>query len=231
MAHNNNKLGGSEPNRQGVISPQLNDLNNVNAAAPQSNEVLKYNSTTSAWESAAPSVSAAYLFLGRGEQDDYSNTGNTGSITNGDAWYCYDTSPRNTISGATIIKVSGTHWIDYITLPAGDYTVDAQIFATWTATGYLQVVLHKSTGAGPTWGTAAADRLSNVAYVGAASSAYAVSNVITGAFNISATQVTNNQNHIRLQVHASSNLAGYNGATSQGNIPAEFNYLHLRKLS
>ena len=227
MAHNNNKIGAASPNREGVITPQLNDLDNVSINAASSNQVLKWNSSNSTWENGAPPASTPYMFIGAGESNDYSNTGNTGAISSGDAWYLYDTSPQNNIPGATITKIASTDWIDYVTLPAGHYIVDAQFYATWTASGYLTAALYHSTNSTPSWGT----RLSANGYIGATLNTNAISNVITGHFEITSTMVSNGQNNVRMQVVTSSNLAPYSGTPSQGTTPAEFNYLFLRQVT
>ena len=230
MSHNEQKIGNAEPNLAGLIQPALGDLSDVNITSASDTNLLQYNSSTSKWVNASVTASSGYIFIGSGASDDYSNTGNTGAINNGDAWYCYDASPKNTLAGATITNVSGTNWVDYITLAAGTYVVDAQFFAEWSASGYLEVALYHSTNATPTWTTNASEKLSHQAYIGETLGTYAIANVITGQFEITAANVTAGQNRVRLQVVASSNLKAYDGATKQGNTPSEYNYLYIRKV-
>lgn len=231
MSHNEQKLGNAKPSITGLIQPELGDLSDVNITSASDAELLQYNSSSSEWRNANVTVSSNYIFIGSGASDDYSNTGNTGSISNGDGWYCYDASPANTITGATITKIGATDWIDYITLPEGTYIVDAQFFAEWSASGYLEVALYHSTNATPTWTTNASEKLSHQAYIGETLGTYAIANVVTGQFEITASNVTAGENRVRLQVVASSNLKDYDGATKQGDTPAEYNYIHIRKVN
>lgn len=228
MSHNDIKIGTSEPDRQGNISVSIADMNDVSVSTPSDGQLLKYNG--SSWSNSGATVDAQYIFLGRGESNAYSNTGNTGAISNGDAWYIYDSNPRNTIAGATVTKIGATDWIDYITLPAGDYVVDAQFFAEWTASGYLEVQLFQSTNSTPSWSTSTNYVLSHSAYIGETLGSYAISNIVTGAFNITSGDVTAGRNRVRLQVKASSNLKSYDGATNQGNTPSQYNYLYIQKV-
>lgn len=230
MSHNEQKIGNSSPNREGVVTPSISDLSDTNINSLSSNQVLKYNSSTSSWENSVSSSTVEYIWAGQGESNDYSNTGNTGSISNGDPWYVYDSNPINNISNSSITKVTNTHWIDYITLPEGVYVVDSQFFAEWSASGFLRVCLQKSTGTSPEWSSNDLYRLSAVGYVGETLSFYAVSNIVTGQFEITSSDVTNNRNKVRLTIVSKSNLKDYDGSTSQGNTPSEYNYIHLRKV-
>ena len=49
--------------------------------------------------------------------------------------YFYDSNPVNTITGASVSKVSGTHWIESITLPAGKYYVMGQWICKFSSSG------------------------------------------------------------------------------------------------
>ena len=228
MSHNDVKIGSAEPNRQGDLSVSIGDMGDVTVSAPANGQLLKYSAT--GWANASATVDSQYIFLGRGESNAYSNTGHTGAISNGDAWYTYDSSPRNTITGASVTKIGATDWIDYITLPQGDYVVDAQFFAEWTASGYLETQLVQSTNSTPSWSTSTSYVLSHSAYIGETLGSYAISNVITGAFTISSADVTAGKNRVRLQVKESSNLKSYDGASNQGNTPSEYNYIYIQKV-
>ena len=219
MSHNKVKIGTAEPDIDGNISPSLNDLSNVSISSPQSGHSLVYNG--SSWETGAISGSTSYIFIGEGASNDYSNTGNTGNISVGNKWYLYDSSPQNTISGSTINKVSGTHWVETVTLPAGNYVFEAQFNCVLSATGGLTLALYTSTGS----------RLSANAFIGDNLTSSTPSSTISASVEITSTMVSNNQNLIQLQVIAASNVAGYTGSPSQGNIPSEFNLLYIRKVS
>ena len=63
--------------------------------------------------------------------DAYSNS--PASALDDSTLYFYDTSPINTISGASISSTSG--WIDSVTLPAGRYYLAAAFGVTFSASG------------------------------------------------------------------------------------------------
>ena len=228
MSHNKIKIGTAEPNRISNISPNLGDINDVSISSAGDGEFLKYNSGT--WENAPAAASTYYIWCGEGAENAYSNSGATGSPSAGDAWFLYDSSPKNTISGATITKIGATDWIDYITLPAGNYVVDAQFFAEWTASGYLELALYQSTSSTPTWTTATTSRASATAYIGETLGSYAISNVITGQFEITASHVTAGENRVRLQIVGGSNLASYDSTPNQNTTPSKYNYLFIAKV-
>ena len=228
MSHNKIKVGTAEPDRTGDISVSISDMSDVSVSTPASGQLLKYDG--SAWANATATIDSQYIWIGQGESNAYSNTGNTGAISVGDAWYVYDSAPTNSITGASITKIGATDWVDYITLPEGNYTVDAQFFAEWTASGYLEVQLFRSTASTPSWTTSTSYALSSAAYIGETLGAYAVTNVLTGQFTISASNVSGGTNRIRLQVKSSSNLASYDGASNQGTTPSKYNYLYIQKV-
>lgn len=91
------------------------------------------------------STTAQMIIIGRGESDAYSNSGAT-SLASGQVLRVYDTSPVNTITGATI--TSSNNWISAITLPTGFYIVRAFFGAVFTASGELQVNFNSQTSYG-----------------------------------------------------------------------------------
>ena len=82
-------------------------------SSPSSGQILKYDASSSKYVN-APLVNAQYMLIGQGESDAYSNSGLT-TITTGDEFRLYDTSPINEITGASISNVGATNWIDEIT--------------------------------------------------------------------------------------------------------------------
>ena len=127
MSHNKIKLGTSEPNRAGELSPDLSDLNNVSSTAPTSGQYLKYNSTSAEWEPDAGTTSATtsveHIWIGEGASQTYPE-----AWANGNGVYFYSSStPINTITGATVTSSDGyTSWYDTFTLPAGTYLIYAR---------------------------------------------------------------------------------------------------------
>lgn len=218
MSHNKIKIGNAEPNKNSEISPSLGDLSNVSISSPQANQGLVYNGST--WESGSIGGGSEYIFLGEGASNDYSNTGNTGSVGVGDYWYIYDSSPQNTISNATLNVVSSTNWIESVTLPAGHYVFEAQFNCVLSATGGLTVAIY----------TTAGNRISANAYIGDALGNDDPASTLSASVEITSTMVSNNDNKIMLRVIAASNVAGYTGSPSQSNVPSEFNLLYIRKV-
>lgn len=150
MSHNKIKVSNQSPDSSGNITisgKTLADLNNVTISSASSDQVLKYNG--SAWvNSALPAGESSYIAIGNGEASNYTGTGlandyQPGKDRSGEGHanaigcftYFYDTSPLNTISNATITKVSGTDWIESITLPAGKYFVQGQWVPSFSSTG------------------------------------------------------------------------------------------------
>ena len=109
MSHNKIKVAGQEPDVSGSISVALDNLSSVNLGTPSTNDFLQWNG--SEWVTGTAPASTpteSYILLGQGEAAAYSTSGAT-SITNlNTAIHLYDTSPLNTISGATINAVSSS---------------------------------------------------------------------------------------------------------------------------
>lgn len=139
MSHKKIKVAGQEPDASGNISlssVNVEDLDNVTLTNLGTDQVLKYDGTS--WINGSPAGgSSDMLAIGRGESDQYSNTGLAGSYLHdqADYVYFYDSNPVNTITGASVSKVSGTHWIESITLPAGKYYVMGQWVCKFSSSG------------------------------------------------------------------------------------------------
>ncbi len=220
MSHNKIKIGNAEPNKNSELSPSLNDLSNVSANSPQGGQGLVYNANGT-WELGSIGGSTEYIFIGEGASDNYSNTGNTGSISVGNKWYIYDSSPQNTISGATLNTVSGTNWVESVTLPAGHYVFESQFNCVLSATGGLTLALYTTTGS----------RLSANAYIGDNLGSNDPSSTLSASVEITSAMVSNNQNIIMLYVVSATNVAGYTGTPAQGTTPSEYNLLFIRKVA
>ena len=133
MSHNKIKVGGQSPNTSGEISIALNDISNVSAGSPSNNDFLKYNSTSGNWENNATvsSSSVSIVFLGEGADQTYPET----LATNSDVYF-YAASPINTIGATLNSSDSYSNWYDQVTLPAGDYIMQASLHGDFTgATG------------------------------------------------------------------------------------------------
>ena len=136
MSHNKITVAGQSPNSSGNISIDslnLSDLGDVTISSASSDQVIKYDG--SGWVNAsAPSGSASYILIGQGETSAYSNSG--ASNLNANSYLeIYDTSPKNTITGASL--TTSSDWTSSVTLPAGQYFVQCQTKVSFSASGYL----------------------------------------------------------------------------------------------
>ena len=222
MSFNNIKINSSSSNKKpdgsGNITLSLNDLSNV-SGTPSEDQVLKY--TGSAWESsAAPSGADAYILLGQGETSNYNTSGGIElqSSSLNTAIHIYDTSPINTITGATLNGVSGSaDWYENITLPSGNYHV------------LSQTLLEMSSGSGRVGfcilNTSGNTQLTSLAIIGDGASTAATGVTTT----INSIMVLSSQTTIKLatKTHSSGVLAN----SSQGNTIAEHTYVFIRKVS
>ena len=116
MSHNNVKVGASEPNRQGQISQALGDLSDVSASSPSTGDTLRFNDSSSRWETGGAATQMA--LFGTGQSVAYP-TGGSAISTNVDLEFygrAYDG-----------VGATGTYtgWFNSITLPAGEYILTA----------------------------------------------------------------------------------------------------------
>jgi hypothetical protein len=142
MSHNKLTVQNQSPDSAGNISLSsldIQDLNNVTITTPSADQVIKYDGA--GWvNSAAPAGSAEYILIGQGESSAYSNSG--ASNLNQDSFLeVYDTSPQNTITGASFVSSTAADWYTGITLPAGQYFVQCQTRVSFSASGYLVFTL------------------------------------------------------------------------------------------
>ncbi len=216
MSHNKIKVGGQSPNTSGEISVALNNLSNVTAGSPSDDDVLKYSS--GAWiNSPASGLSGTvnFIHVGSGESNAYSNSGLTTIAANGE-FRIYDSSPTNTITGASFTKVGATDWIESITLPAGEYQIIAQVRVEFSASGYFTYRMVSDP-------TSSKTDITPYAVIGENADTYAqgVSQTLQGYVNLGS------QTDIGFNVHAVSNV---DTVANQGNTVSEFSYLFIEKL-
>lgn len=81
------------------------------------------------------------ILIGAGESNAYSNSSATGLGANTNLYF-YDSSPLNTISGATLTGSSG--WYSSVTLPAGEYIIESCFNCDFTASGILRHAIRMS---------------------------------------------------------------------------------------
>lgn len=216
MSHNVKKVGGQSPNANGEITFSISNLSDVSLSSLSNNDVLKYSSGS--WQnSPASSLPATIqiIYIGEGASNAYSNSGLT-TIGSNDEFRLYDASPVNTITSATITKEGSTDWIKFITLPAGEYQIIAQVRVEFTASGYFVYRIVSDP-------TNTKTDLTPYAVIGENSNGYAngVSQTLQGYLNLTSST------DIGLNVHAVSNV---DTVANQGNTPSEFSYLFIEKL-
>ena len=218
MSHHTIKIGSAKPSQSGVISPSISDLSDVSISNLQSGQSVVYDGTN--WSNGSPSSATEYIWIGRGESNDYSNA-TTNNIALNSIWYLYDTNPVNNITNATITNVVSTNWIESVTLPAGIYVVDAQFHSEFTATGRLSLRLSNSANA----------VLSNSGFVGADLSQDPQTTIISSRFEVTSSMVSAGTNAVSLKVSDLSNISQPTGTIPiQGNTPAEYTYMMIRKV-
>ena len=137
MSHNKITVANQSPDSNGNISISslnLSDLGDVTISSAASDQVIKYDG--SGWVNASvPAGSANYILIGQGETSAYSNSGSGSSLTTNSYLEIYDTSPKNTITGASL--TTSNDWTSSVTLPAGQYFVQCQTKVSFSASGYL----------------------------------------------------------------------------------------------
>lgn len=217
MSHNKIKVAGQEPNVNGEINVALNNLSDVSAGSPSNDDVLKYSSGSwiNSTISSLPS-SVQFIYIGEGASNAYSNSGLT-TIAANDEFRLYDSSPVNTITGASFTKEGSTDWIKFITLPAGEYQIIAQVRVEFSASGYFVYRIVSD----PT--NTQAD-LTPYAVIGENADAYAdgVSQTLQGYITLASST------EIGFKIVAVSNV---DTVANQGNTPSEFSYMFIEKLS
>lgn len=150
MSHNTNKVNTIEPDRAGAIAQSLSDLNDVSISSVSDGQFVQYDATSSAWKNISPPSATSFNFLqiGAGASDDYANSGAGSNITAGDKlrFYAPASVLVNGIVGASVNSNSG--WIDYITLPAGNYVFLVSYGVEFSGTGSLVYQLAVDSGSG-----------------------------------------------------------------------------------
>lgn len=174
------------------MSHNANTINSIEPTASGSFEGLSPNQV---------------ILIGEGASVDYSLSPATG-LAAGDDLYLYDTSPTNTISGATISTTSG--WIDSVSLPAGKYHIQAATHVEFSASGSLVYALN-----------AGGSNVTPFGRIGATvTSSYSAGGIASVYVDLTATTT------VRFRVEAASNVAT---VASQGTTPSAHGWMIVRK--
>ena len=211
MSHNTTNVGTKKPDASGNITVELTDLSNVSGTA-STNQFLKYDGTNWAPADASSASAVEFIFIGHGESNAYSNSPHgSGNITASSDLYIYDTSPTNTITGATI--TSTNNWVSSITLPAGNYIASGQTRLEFSATGYAGYAFYDSSN----------NVLSQMGVIGTNRSTYG------GAGDLAYSIIElSSQTTVKLRIQA---MSGLDTGANQGNTPSEHGIIVIEKLS
>lgn len=207
MSHNKIKVANQDPDASGNISVDVGDMSDVTISSPSANQVIQYSG--SQWENQTFSLASGLLVIGQGESNAYSNSG--ASSMSG-AVYLYDSSPVNTL-GATITKYLATDWVTSITLPAGNYFAQLTYRVEFSTSGYFNFGL-TDTGGSTEYTTKAYIGEDRTTIDNSASTAI-------GYFELSTSTTI---------VIYNNNASGVDTVANQGNTPAEFATLLIRKV-
>ena len=215
MSFNNIKINTSiKPSSTGNISLGPNDLSDVSISSLTSGNYLKYDGSN--WVNSTSTATASSLnliFIGQGASVQYP----TNWTANEDAYF-YSTSVVNTISGASVSS-SGSHsnWYDQVSLPSGNYMLQAAVHAGYTgSTGLLKFQFREgSSTRGAAGVNLNASNTSGTEYPADAISYVALSSTTTIAVKI---------------ITATSVKSGETGADARTNVQAERGYLMIMKV-
>ena len=213
MSHNKLTVANQSPNSSGNITLSVENMSNVTISSASNNQVLKYNG--SVWiNDTSPSGNAEYILVGQGETSSYSNSG-ASNMNQNSYIRIYDTSPLNTITGASFTKYSSTDWITEITLPAGQYFIQCQTLVEFSASGYLLFCLAN---------TSNNTDISSSALIGDNSSSYSdgKSSSIVSWLDLSSSTTFG----IKLK-----QVSNIDTVANQGNTISEHTYLMIMKVS
>jgi len=211
MSHNKTTVAGQKPDVNGNISVDIENLSDV-SGTPNTDDYLKWSGTV--WEptaNASLNTGVGHIFIGQGESDNYSNSPHgTGSFSANDQIYFYDSSPVNTINGATITSSSG--WISSVTLPAGDYLLNVKTLFEFSATGSCSYAVYQGTTKLTSFGVIGENRSGNGGS----------SDISMGIIQLS-TSTT-----LVFRIGAVSNL---DNGTAQSTKPSKHNFIYIEKLT
>tara|TARA_B100001059_G_C17635194_1_gene476455 strand:+ start:270 stop:794 length:525 start_codon:yes stop_codon:yes gene_type:complete len=152
---------------------------------------------------------AQTILIGRNHSQSYSTNPESPTLSSGDTLYIYDSSPINTIEGATI--TSSSNWISGVTLPAGTYSMSMMFSCVFTASGSIQYGFKQGSN-----------------YQGSIAGCGGLNNVYLSGSGVSVNikTLTSNTSYV-FKIFSASNVAS---VASQGNIPSEQSFVLIQKL-
>ena len=140
MSHNKTTVAGQNTSTSGNVAVSMSNLADTNFSSLATNQAPIWNG--SQWvNGSVPTGTTEYIRIGQGENagGPYPHS-NVPSQAARHIWI-YDTSPINTITGATL--ASSGDWYTYITLPAGEYLIMMNTNVPFSASGYLVYAIYR----------------------------------------------------------------------------------------
>ncbi len=216
MSHNSNKINTQEPDRQGALSVALNDLSDV-SGSPSDGQILTFSSGAWAAATTSPASAVEFIHFGRGESEPYDDSPAV-SLAAGQVLNAYDTSPTNTISGATVATTAttgsgGGDWLDSFTLPVGTYRITCVANVEFSASGYFAFSIRDS----------ANTQFTAMGTVGESVNTYSSSGPIATGVAVLTASTT-----LYIDIVAAN---GVDSVANQGNTPAQYTSLLVEKLA
>lgn len=149
MSHNSIKVCDQDPNSTGNVTVNIEHLSDTNVSSVNNGDIISWNGTTWVNGSASGGGGGEYIQIGRGENYasfyPMNHPGSVGSVIG-----IHDTSPKNTITNATINNFYTNNvlpmWKGSVTLPAGKYLVMCQTKVAFSSSGYYVFSLQDSSG-------------------------------------------------------------------------------------
>jgi len=204
MSHNKLQINTETADRVSTISVELSDLSDVSATAPTAGQALTWGGTE--WEPTASSGAGGIIYIGEGASVAYYSSA-TNPANNIDVYF-YDTSPQNSITGATISSTS--NWIDSVTLPTGSYMLESCIALSYSTTGNSSYKYH------------------NGSIFFGQSTYFGSTDFEVGTSNRAVIDITGASLTISVRLGSTSNL---NTTAAQGNRQAERSFFSIMKIS
>ncbi len=202
MAHNKIKVAGQSPDKDGDITVNVGNLDDVTITSVQDNQVLQYSSGS--WINADTTAlsGGTVLFIGDGTSTAYP-TGGSALANNVDLHF------YNVVYNGVSATV-GSGWIDSITLPAGSYLCNAVAGITFsTSNGVATYRWHDGSSFFGTQGNVKDD---------------------TDTIGSSAAGYITSGSEFTISVRLNSNPTDENTLAAQGNRQGEYGYIEIRKL-
>lgn len=134
MSHNLTKVAGQSLSNSGNIPVSMGNLADTNFTSLSPNHTPLWNG--SEWvNSNVPTGTTEHIRIGQGENSGAQYWTNSTPSAQGRHLFFYDTSPINTITGASM--GGNQDWYGYVYLPAGKYVIIVNVDVPFSASGYL----------------------------------------------------------------------------------------------